>query len=188
MKQPWTSQKLNLDEMDEDFADGLLPICIKKYQQKESKSWSYQGAFNNTLISSQKWLALDRGYIKSHSASLDDPFNPSQFQKCLGIRATLAGLFSFFLSSSHIFIIFLFLFLFEFGLFLYSLVIAKKSRGSGGRETLLAEEKPSLRTVKADPYQNSLHLSFSFLFPQSLFWVLIAEFDCLSSFEPVKEL
>ncbi|WZY88642.1 hypothetical protein YC2023_045377 [Brassica napus] len=25
---------------------------------------------------------LDRGYIKSHSASLDDPFNPSQFQKC----------------------------------------------------------------------------------------------------------
>ncbi|KAF3576361.1 hypothetical protein DY000_02032382 [Brassica cretica] len=27
------------------------------------------------------WLALDRGYIKSHSASLDDPFNPSQFQK-----------------------------------------------------------------------------------------------------------
>ncbi|KAG5380496.1 hypothetical protein IGI04_028338 [Brassica rapa subsp. trilocularis] len=78
-----------------------MPICIKKYQQKESKSWSYQGAFNNTLISSQnqsslcvvwwltnthtfvlRWLALDRGYIKSHSASLDDPFNPSQFQKC----------------------------------------------------------------------------------------------------------
>ncbi|WZZ44758.1 hypothetical protein YC2023_041017 [Brassica napus] len=29
-----------------------------------------------------RWLALDRGYIKSHSASLDDPFNPSQFQKC----------------------------------------------------------------------------------------------------------
>nr|VDD31644.1 unnamed protein product [Brassica oleracea] len=28
------------------------------------------------------WLALYRGYIKSHSASLDDPFNPSQFQKC----------------------------------------------------------------------------------------------------------
>ncbi|KAF3569771.1 hypothetical protein F2Q69_00059707 [Brassica cretica] len=28
------------------------------------------------------WLALDRGYIKSYSASLDDPFNPSQFQKC----------------------------------------------------------------------------------------------------------
>ncbi|KAG5384696.1 hypothetical protein IGI04_036166, partial [Brassica rapa subsp. trilocularis] len=28
------------------------------------------------------WLALDHGYIKSHSASLDDPFNPSQFQKC----------------------------------------------------------------------------------------------------------
>uniref|UniRef100_A0A0D3D3D7 CCHC-type domain-containing protein n=1 Tax=Brassica oleracea var. oleracea TaxID=109376 RepID=A0A0D3D3D7_BRAOL len=25
---------------------------------------------------------LDRGYIKSHSASLDDLFNPSQFQKC----------------------------------------------------------------------------------------------------------
>ncbi|WZZ34608.1 hypothetical protein YC2023_018009 [Brassica napus] len=24
----------------------------------------------------------NRGYIKSHSASLDDPFNPSQFQKC----------------------------------------------------------------------------------------------------------
>ncbi|KAG5406055.1 hypothetical protein IGI04_012174 [Brassica rapa subsp. trilocularis] len=47
------------------FADGLMPICIKKYQQKESKLWSYQGAFNNTLISSQKWLALDRGYIKS---------------------------------------------------------------------------------------------------------------------------
>ncbi|KAG5384764.1 hypothetical protein IGI04_036234 [Brassica rapa subsp. trilocularis] len=31
---------------------------------------------------SSPWLALDRGYIKSHSASLDDPFNPSQFQKC----------------------------------------------------------------------------------------------------------
>ena len=41
-------------KFDQDFADGLLPICIKKYQQKESKSWSYQGAFNNTLISSQK--------------------------------------------------------------------------------------------------------------------------------------
>ncbi|KAG5384624.1 hypothetical protein IGI04_036094, partial [Brassica rapa subsp. trilocularis] len=27
------------------------------------------------------WLALDRWYIKSHSASLDDHFNPSQFQK-----------------------------------------------------------------------------------------------------------
>ncbi|WZZ03223.1 hypothetical protein YC2023_089144 [Brassica napus] len=53
-------------KFDQAFADGLLPICIKKYQQKESKSW----------------LALDRGYIKSHSASLDDPFNPSQFQKC----------------------------------------------------------------------------------------------------------
>ncbi|KAF3541327.1 hypothetical protein F2Q69_00022761 [Brassica cretica] len=25
-----------------------------------------------------RWLALDRGYFKSHSASLDDPFNPSQ--------------------------------------------------------------------------------------------------------------
>ncbi|KAG5414618.1 hypothetical protein IGI04_002185 [Brassica rapa subsp. trilocularis] len=79
--------------------------------------------------------ALDRGYIKSHSASLDDPFNPSQFQKCLGFRATLA----------------------------------EKSRGSGGRETLLAEEKPSLRTVKADPYQKSLHLSFSFIFPIKCF-------------------
>ncbi|KAF2554559.1 hypothetical protein F2Q68_00014890 [Brassica cretica] len=29
-----------------------------------------------------RWLALDRGYIKSHSVSLDDPSNPSQFQKC----------------------------------------------------------------------------------------------------------
>ncbi|CAG7894292.1 unnamed protein product [Brassica rapa] len=28
------------------------------------------------------WLALDRGYIKSHSTSLDNPFNPSQFHKC----------------------------------------------------------------------------------------------------------
>ncbi|KAF3508211.1 hypothetical protein F2Q69_00006495 [Brassica cretica] len=27
-------------------------------------------------------LALDRGYIKSHSASLDDNFNPSEFPKC----------------------------------------------------------------------------------------------------------
>uniref|UniRef100_A0A0D3DIN1 Uncharacterized protein n=1 Tax=Brassica oleracea var. oleracea TaxID=109376 RepID=A0A0D3DIN1_BRAOL len=33
----------------------------------------------------------------------------------------------------------------------------KKSRVSGGRETLLAEEKPSLRTIKANPYQKSLH-------------------------------
>ncbi|KAF3607211.1 hypothetical protein DY000_02050384 [Brassica cretica] len=55
-------------KFDQAFGDGLLPICIKKYQQKESKSWSCQ--------------ALDRGYNKSHSASLDDPFNPSQFQKC----------------------------------------------------------------------------------------------------------
>ena len=50
--------KFNLDlfysKFDQAFGDGLLPICIKKYQQKESKSWSYQGAFNNTLISSQK--------------------------------------------------------------------------------------------------------------------------------------
>ncbi|WZZ88477.1 hypothetical protein YC2023_117056 [Brassica napus] len=29
-----------------------------------------------------RWLTLDRGYIKSHSASLDDLFIPSQFQKC----------------------------------------------------------------------------------------------------------
>uniref|UniRef100_A0A0D3E8L5 Uncharacterized protein n=1 Tax=Brassica oleracea var. oleracea TaxID=109376 RepID=A0A0D3E8L5_BRAOL len=29
-----------------------------------------------------RWLALDRGYIKSHSTSLDNPFIPSQFQKC----------------------------------------------------------------------------------------------------------
>ncbi|KAG5377718.1 hypothetical protein IGI04_025560 [Brassica rapa subsp. trilocularis] len=29
-----------------------------------------------------RWLTLDRGYIKSHSASLDDPFNPYQFQTC----------------------------------------------------------------------------------------------------------
>ncbi|WZZ08281.1 hypothetical protein YC2023_094202 [Brassica napus] len=41
-------------KFDQAVGDGLLPICIKKYQQKESKSWSYQGAFNNTLISSQK--------------------------------------------------------------------------------------------------------------------------------------
>ncbi|CAG7863793.1 unnamed protein product [Brassica rapa] len=41
-------------KFDQAFADGLMPICIKKYQQKESKSWPYQGAFNNTLISSQK--------------------------------------------------------------------------------------------------------------------------------------
>ncbi|CAG7897109.1 unnamed protein product, partial [Brassica rapa] len=41
-------------KFDQAVGDGLLPICIKKYQKKESKSWSYQGAFNNTLISSQK--------------------------------------------------------------------------------------------------------------------------------------
>ncbi|WZZ88870.1 hypothetical protein YC2023_117449 [Brassica napus] len=29
-----------------------------------------------------RWLALDHRYIKSHFASLDDPFNTSQFQKC----------------------------------------------------------------------------------------------------------
>uniref|UniRef100_A0A0D3AT32 Uncharacterized protein n=1 Tax=Brassica oleracea var. oleracea TaxID=109376 RepID=A0A0D3AT32_BRAOL len=45
-------------KFDQAFGDGLLPICIKKYQQKESKSWSYQGAFNNTLISSQNRLTL----------------------------------------------------------------------------------------------------------------------------------
>ncbi|KAG5415863.1 hypothetical protein IGI04_003430 [Brassica rapa subsp. trilocularis] len=32
--------------------------------------------------------------------------------------------------------------------------LAEKSRGSGGRETLLTEEKPSFRTVKADPHKN----------------------------------
>ncbi|WZZ52917.1 hypothetical protein YC2023_053024 [Brassica napus] len=31
--------------------------------------------------SGHKPNTLDRGYIKSHSASHDDPFNPSQFQK-----------------------------------------------------------------------------------------------------------
>ncbi|KAF3576576.1 hypothetical protein DY000_02030988 [Brassica cretica] len=50
--------KINLglfySKFDQAFGGGLLPICIKKYQQKESKSWSYQGEFNNTLISSQK--------------------------------------------------------------------------------------------------------------------------------------
>ncbi|KAG5410894.1 hypothetical protein IGI04_007213 [Brassica rapa subsp. trilocularis] len=83
----------------------------------------------------QEWLILDRGYIKSHSASLDDSFNPYQFQK----------------------------------LFLYFL---RNPGGVGGRETLVAEEKPRLRTFKADPYQNSLHLSFSFLFPQKMFGLL----------------
>ncbi|KAF3604254.1 hypothetical protein F2Q69_00037409 [Brassica cretica] len=29
-----------------------------------------------------RWLALNRGYIKNHFTSLDDLFNPSQFQKC----------------------------------------------------------------------------------------------------------
>ncbi|KAF3569551.1 hypothetical protein DY000_02016020 [Brassica cretica] len=51
-----------------------------------------------------QWLALDRGSIKSHSASLDDPFNPYQFQKCR--------------LPSRI------LFLVGSGLFIYSLVIA----------------------------------------------------------------
>ncbi|WZZ88311.1 LOW QUALITY PROTEIN: hypothetical protein YC2023_116890 [Brassica napus] len=41
-------------KFDQAFGDGLLPICIKKYQQKKFKSWSYQGVFNNTLISSQR--------------------------------------------------------------------------------------------------------------------------------------
>ncbi|KAF2606370.1 hypothetical protein F2Q68_00044112 [Brassica cretica] len=41
-------------KFDQAFGDGLLPICIKKYQQKKSKSRSYQGAFNNTLNTSQK--------------------------------------------------------------------------------------------------------------------------------------
>ncbi|WZZ50546.1 hypothetical protein YC2023_050653 [Brassica napus] len=34
------------------------------------------------IITAVHLSAFDRGYIKSHSASLDDPFNPSQFQKC----------------------------------------------------------------------------------------------------------
>ncbi|KAF3557951.1 hypothetical protein F2Q69_00012369 [Brassica cretica] len=34
------------------------------------------------LTSLLHFPSLDRGYIKSHFASLDDPFNPSQFQKC----------------------------------------------------------------------------------------------------------
>ncbi|WZZ70297.1 hypothetical protein YC2023_081667 [Brassica napus] len=36
------------------FADCLLSICIKKYQQRKSKTWSGKHAFDNTLISGQK--------------------------------------------------------------------------------------------------------------------------------------
>ncbi|KAG5377719.1 hypothetical protein IGI04_025561 [Brassica rapa subsp. trilocularis] len=79
------------------------------------------------------WLALDRGYIKSHSASLDDLFNPYQFQKCrlpsriisnTQLKGTLAGLFLFHLIIFSYLHHFLFLLLFGSGLFLYSLVIA----------------------------------------------------------------
>ncbi|KAL0656874.1 hypothetical protein Bca4012_077458 [Brassica carinata] len=50
--------KFNLDrfytKFDQAFGDGLLPIFIKKYQQKKSQTWSDKGSFNNTLISGQK--------------------------------------------------------------------------------------------------------------------------------------
>ncbi|KAF3525172.1 hypothetical protein F2Q69_00049874 [Brassica cretica] len=36
----------------------------------------------NELSDTEDGAVLDCGYIKSHSASLDDPFNPSQFRKC----------------------------------------------------------------------------------------------------------
>ncbi|WZZ74152.1 hypothetical protein YC2023_085522 [Brassica napus] len=41
-----------------------------------------QHGFPSTTPPGFLFRTLDRGYIKSHSASLDDPFNPSQFQKC----------------------------------------------------------------------------------------------------------
>ncbi|KAG5393916.1 hypothetical protein IGI04_023879 [Brassica rapa subsp. trilocularis] len=48
----------------------------------ESRHLDWYSPFSPTHSFFLWWLALDRGYIKSHSASLDDPFNPSQFQKC----------------------------------------------------------------------------------------------------------
>ncbi|KAF2585449.1 hypothetical protein F2Q70_00036416 [Brassica cretica] len=46
----------------------------------------FSGRVGETFLPSPVLLvmcpALDNGNIKSHSASLDDPFNPSQFQKC----------------------------------------------------------------------------------------------------------
>ncbi|KAG5400810.1 hypothetical protein IGI04_015417 [Brassica rapa subsp. trilocularis] len=172
----------------------------------ESRHLDWSSPQHTTFV--LRCLALDRGYIKSHSASLDDPFNPSQFQKrhlLLVVSEPLwlvCFLSSFIFSSLHVF---LFLFLGS-GLFLYSLVIAyykkkidkkekkkfwlespseEKSRGSGGREILLAEEKPSLRTVKADPFQKSLHLSFSFLYPTK---VCFGMFGLLKKSKPQQDV
>ncbi|KAF2535736.1 hypothetical protein F2Q68_00020718 [Brassica cretica] len=257
--------RLSLDREEPEDRHGFSPG--RPSRQSRMSPYRYRHA-------SIRWLTLDRGYIKSHYASLDDPFIPSQFQKCyfpsriisntqlktlswkyqqpsatvvrpfdppflviaglvrhikqhlelgistafrnccatlrstispycwtcasyqaasgvgninslpqflcdpsihhfssirlrlyfkvrlsdlslfrayqFGIRATLAGLFSFhhfIFSSLHKFLL----------LFLVG------SRGSGGRETLLTEEKPSLRTVKADPYKNLfIFVLFSF--------------------------
>ncbi|KAF3541565.1 hypothetical protein F2Q69_00023055 [Brassica cretica] len=48
------------------------PACVLLFTALDTASSDEPG----------QWLALDRGYIKSHSASLDNPSNPSQFQKC----------------------------------------------------------------------------------------------------------
>ncbi|KAF3502750.1 hypothetical protein F2Q69_00041312 [Brassica cretica] len=102
-----------MEELDEEQIRGHQAnqeesSSIQKRTELKRKGVMYPGSLWFFLITKLSlgqsgfelwWLALDRGYIKSHSASLDDPFNPSQFQK-----------------------------------------------RSGGRVTLLAEEKPSLRT------------------------------------------
>ncbi|KAF2600238.1 hypothetical protein F2Q68_00009639 [Brassica cretica] len=64
-------------------------LSLGREEHEDRHGFSPGGPFGQSRMSpyryrcaSIRWLALDRGYIKSHSASLDDPFNPSQFQKC----------------------------------------------------------------------------------------------------------
>ncbi|WZZ86832.1 hypothetical protein YC2023_115411 [Brassica napus] len=57
-------------------------LILTTMDQNDQNEPGQQSKGHLDQSTSNSELALDRGYIKSHSASLDHPFNPSQFQKC----------------------------------------------------------------------------------------------------------
>ncbi|KAF3514601.1 hypothetical protein F2Q69_00008896 [Brassica cretica] len=70
------AKRSNRDVLDQNELQTYAPgkrCCIRRFML----SGNSKNSQHTTFVLG--WLALDRGYIKSHSASLDDPFNPSQF-------------------------------------------------------------------------------------------------------------
>ncbi|KAF3582346.1 hypothetical protein DY000_02030440 [Brassica cretica] len=73
--------RISLDREEPEDRHGFSPGEPSKQSRKSPYRYRHASISQRTTFF-LGWLALDRGYIKSHYASLDDPFNPSQFQKC----------------------------------------------------------------------------------------------------------